>query len=271
MPSTLKRTTALVLTLLLLTTTLVLLDRQQRLIGVKAPVDGVVASAQGALGRVLGSLTVPRWGNTAQLEQEVERLRAERDALLAEVAQLRQAQQELDQLRAQLRVQQEYPGLHFVPANVIGYDPEQPQRVVVIDRGADAGIRVGMAVLNPSLLAGIVTRVESDRAQVTLLVDPNVQLGARLLSSGAEGIVYGRGWRGGGLLEFRHLPPDTQVQPGELVVTSGRTIGVPPGLVIGVVTGIERRVEEDELRLTVRPLANLQDLRSVSVLIGGVG
>ncbi|MCS7050458.1 MAG: hypothetical protein NZL87_02475, partial [Thermomicrobium sp.] len=110
-----------------------------------------------------------------------------------------------------------------------------------------------------------------DRAQVTVLTDPTIQLGARLLESGAEGIVYGRGWRDNGLLELRHLSPDTPVREGELVVTSGRTVGIPPGLVIGIVTGGSRRVAEDELRLTVRPLVDIRTLESVSVLVGAAG
>ncbi len=268
MPVTLRRASLLILTVVMVLAAVVLLDRQQRLTTVKAPLVALVTEAQRLLAPALGRVAFPTWASDDELRQEVERLRSERDALLAEVAKLRQAQQELEQLRAQLRFQQEHPGLQLVPARVIGYDPEQPQRVLIIDQGADAGIRVGMAVLNPSVMVGIVTRVESDRAQVTVLTDPSIQLGARLLDSGAEGIVYGRGWRENGALEFRHLPPDTPVRQGELVVTSGRTAGIPPGLVIGVVTGGTRQVAEDELRLTVRPLVEFRSLESVSVLLG---
>ncbi|MCX7622142.1 MAG: rod shape-determining protein MreC [Thermomicrobium sp.] len=271
MPLTLRRTALLALVLVLASTASVLLDRQQRLAPLRAPVTGAVTAIERALGSAIDALPVPRSSSRADLEREIAQLRAERDALLAELAEARQAQQELEQLRAQLRFQSEHPGLRLLAAHVIGYDPERPQRVLVIDRGSADGVRVGMAVLNPSVLVGIVTRVESDRAHVTVLTDPAVQLGARLLDSGAEGIVYGQGWRGQGLLEFRHLPPDTPVREGELVVTSGRTAGVPPGLVIGVVVGGARQVAEDELRLTVRPLVDVQALATVSVLLGTEG
>lgn len=271
MPTTSKRSVAILALVVATSLALAILTRQQALGLLTKPISGLVAAVERDLSQVAGRLHFPSVRSDAQLQAEVDRLRAERDALLAEVTKLRQVQQELEQLRAQLGFQEEHPGLQLVPARIIGSDPEQPQRILVIDRGTSAGIRVGMAVLNPSVLVGVITRVESERAQVTVLTDPSVQLGARLLNSGAEGIVYGRGWRGGGLLEFRHLPPDTPIEVGELVVTSGRSVGIPAGLVIGVVVGGERRVAEDELRLTVRPLADPHSLRTVSVLLGQSG
>jgi len=228
----------------------------------------VLVELERAASELGADLPLPSFTSERELQQELERLRAERDALLAQLAEARRAQQELEQLRAQLQFQQAHPGLQLLAAHVIGYDPEQPQRVLVIDRGSDDGVRVGMAVLNPNVLVGLVTRVESDRAQVTVLTDPSIQLGAQLLDSGAEGIVYGRGWRGQGLLELRHLPPDTPFREGELVVTSGRTVGIPAGLVIGVAVSGNRQAAEDELQVTVRPLVDVRSLTTVSVLVG---
>lgn len=135
MPVTIRRASLLLLTVVMVLAAVVLLDRQQRLTTVKAPLVALVTEAQRLFAPVLGRASFPTWANDDELRQEVERLRSERDALLAEVAKLRQAQQELEQLRAQLRFQQEHPGLQLVPARVIGYDPEQPQRVFIIDQG----------------------------------------------------------------------------------------------------------------------------------------
>ena len=154
----------------------------------------------------------------------------------------------------------------IVPATVIAYDPDALQQAIVIDRGANAGIQVGMPVVSPDFLVGLVTEVEADRARVTLLIDSSMQIGALLQESRAEGIVYGQ-WQRGGLLELRHLDPNTPVREGELVVTSGRTARVPAGLVIGTVYGGEREVEASELRLAVRPLVDYKALRSVSVIL----
>ncbi len=268
MSITLRRTAILALVLAAVSLLSILVDRHQRLAPLRAPIVGVLVELERAASDLGADIRLPSFTRERELQQELERLRAERDALLAQLAEARRAQQELEQLRAQLQFQQAHPGLQLLAAHVIGYDPEQPQRVLVIDRGSDDGVRVGMAVLNPNVLVGLVTRVESDRAQVTVLTDPSIQLGAQLLDSGAEGIVYGRGWRGQGLLELRHLPPDTPFREGELVVTSGRTVGIPAGLVIGVAVSGNRHAAEDELRVTVRPLVDVRSLTTVSVLVG---
>ncbi|MCX2727259.1 rod shape-determining protein MreC [Thermomicrobium sp. 4228-Ro] len=268
MPITLRRTAILALGLVVASLLFIVSDRQQHLAPFQAPITGLLVDLERGIRSLTDGLPLPSFSSQQDLQREIERLRAERDALLAQLAEARRAQQELEQLRAQLQFQQAHPGLQLVAARVIGYDPEQPQRVLVIDRGSDDGVRVGMAVLNPNVLVGLVTRVESHRAQVTLLTDPSIQLGAQLLDSGAEGIVYGRGWHGRGLLELRHLPPDTPFREGELVVTSGRTVGIPAGLVIGVAVGGTRQAAEDELRVSVRPLVDVRSLTTVSVLVG---
>lgn len=268
MPITLRRTAILALGLVVASLLFIVSDRQQHLAPFQAPITGLLVDLERGIRSLTDGLPLPSFSSQQDLQREIERLRAERDALLAQLAEARRAQQELEQLRAQLQFQQAHPGLQLVAARVIGYDPEQPQRVLVIDRGSDDGVRVGMAVLNPNVLVGLVTRVESHRAQVTLLTDPSIQLGAQLLDSGAEGIVYGRGWHGRGLLELRHLPPDTPFREGELVVTSGRTVGIPAGLVIGVAVGGTRQAAEDELRVSVRPLVDVRSLTTVSVLMG---
>lgn len=261
------RQVAFLLTLFVVTSgTLVVLDHQQRLDAVKAPLDRVAATIESAVTRAVDAVPRPGGTDRSALEAEIAALRAERDRLLAENARLKELEQEVAQLREQLGFKQQNPGLTLVSANVIAYDPDALQQAIVIDRGADDGIAVGMPVVSPDFLVGLVTEVDAGRARVTLLVDPSMQIGAMLQDSRAEGILYGQ-WQRGGLLELRHLAPDTPVREGEIVVTSGRTAGVPAGLVIGRVYGGERAVEENEFRLAVQPLVDYRALRSVSVIL----
>lgn len=246
--------------------TLILLDHQQRLESVKAPANRLAGAVESALAQALDRIPWSGRGSQSELEAQLEALRAERDRLLAENARLKELEQEVIQLREQLGFKQQNPDLTLVPASVIAYDPDALQQAIVIDRGANAGIQVGMPVVSPDFLVGLVTEVEADRARVTLLIDSSMQIGALLQESRAEGIVYGQ-WQRGGLLELRHLDPNTPVREGELVVTSGRTARVPAGLVIGTVYGGEREVEASELRLAVRPLVDYKALRSVSVIL----
>jgi rod shape-determining protein MreC len=248
--------------------TLILLDRQQRLETVKAPVNLIAGTLEVTLSRAFDRVLLPGRESPSELAAELAALRAERDRLLAENARLKELEREIAQLREQLAFQQQNPDLRLVPATVIAYDPNAVQQAIIIDRGADDGIQVGLPVVSPDFLVGLVTEVEADRARVALLIDASLQIGAKLQESGAEGILYGQ-WRQGGLLEVRHLDPSTPVREGELVVTSGRTRRVPPGLVIGRVYAETRAVEASELRVTVRPLVDYRALRTVSVILVG--
>lgn len=249
-------------------TTLILLDHQQRLDTVKGPANRLARAVESTLSQALDEAPWAGRGSQSELEAELEALRAERDRLLAENARLKELEREVAQLRQQLGFKQQNPNLTLVPANVIAYDPGALQQAIVIDRGADDGIEVGMPVVSPDFLVGLVTEVEADRARVTLLIDSSMQIGALLQESQAEGILYGQ-WQRGGLLELRHLDPKTPMREGALVVTSGRTARVPAGLVIGTVYGGQREVEANELRLAVRPLVDYKALRSVSVILAG--
>lgn len=211
----------------------------------------------------------------SELARQVEQLTTERDKLLAENAALKTQLAETDQLRDILNVQQANPTLSFVTANVVGTDPSGLQKFVTIDKGSRDGLRVGMAVVDPFYYVGLVTRVEEDSAQITLAIDATASVAAQLLDSRAVGIVYGR-WQTGGRLELTHVERSVTPAEGELVVTSSdasaQTANVPPGLVIGKVSG-EPRIDNqaDSQVIEVLPACDFENLTVVAVIISSDG
>jgi rod shape-determining protein MreC len=258
-----RQTAILAMLFIVTSAALIVLDQQQRLEGVKSPASQVFAPLTWTFNQI-GSIGSA--GNPSDLEAELQAVRAERDALLAENARLRLLESEVAQLRAQLEFTELHPDLDPVPANVVNQDPMGLERIAVIDQGAESGIRTGMAVVSPDFFVGQVTTVEAHRARVTLALDTSFQTGGMLEGSGAEGIVYGR-WQAGGLMEMRHLDANIEVDEGELVVTSGRTARVPAGLIIGQVTGIDRDVQADTLTVTITPMIDFRTLHSVTVIV----
>src|SRR5690606_13457531 len=159
---------------------------------------------------------------------------------------------EVIQLREQLGFQHAHADLEVVPANVVGRDTTGARQFVMIDRGSNHGIEVGMAVVSPNFFVGQVTDVAPDRARVPLAVDVSSQVAATVQRTDADGILYGR-WQAGEYFELRHLSPTSDIQEDDLVVTSGKTARVPAGLVIGKVTQIDRNVQADTLTADVAP------------------
>ena len=90
----------------------------------------------------------------AELEAELARLQAEVVALQQQVA-------ETQVLNTLLGFVQDHPENEYVSAAVIGRDPSPFMHYVIINRGADAGLRRGMPVVMQDGLVGRVDAVDA--------------------------------------------------------------------------------------------------------------
>jgi rod shape-determining protein MreC len=79
---------------------------------------------------------------------------------------------------------------------VIGRDTSPAIRSIIIDKGADDGVRVGMPVESARGLVGRVYRTTDRSAQVALITDNTSAVPARLGNSRATGLLRGGelGW-----------------------------------------------------------------------------
>jgi rod shape-determining protein MreC len=211
-------------------------------------------------------------GSDSDLEQELARVKAERDAALAENARLKAAQKDVDKLQSILNVQESHAEWTLVTARVLGVDPLNLQKYVVIDKGSADGIKEGMAVIDPNYFVGqVIGPVGEHSAKVLLAIDASSTIGAQLMDSGADGIVYGR-WQTGGRLELSYVHRSVQPKAGELVVTSTsaetRTVGVPGNLIIGIVEDDPERFNQgDSQTIAVLPASNFDNLSIVAVIV----
>jgi rod shape-determining protein MreC len=245
---------------------LTVLDGRDMLDPVKSLLGGFVTPISRTLTGAGASLNS---GSSADgdLSQRLEDVTLERDELVAENARLRELVAENDELRSQLGFQETHPELTAVTASVVGRDPAGIEKFILIDRGSNDGIRVGMGVVSPNFLVGEVIEVDENRSKVLLMIDAGFQTGARLQISRGTGIVYGL-WQAGGRAEMRHIPIDTDVNPEEIIVTSGRSLMIPEGLIIGKILETHRDELGSEITLSVLPLVDFDTLETVTVITG---
>jgi rod shape-determining protein MreC len=160
-----------------------------------------------------------------------------------------------------------------VTATVVAKSPNIWYSTVTIDKGEGSGVRINDPVINGEGLVGKVTQVASDGAQVSLITDSTMGVSARLGSTPATGIVQPKVGEPNDLL-LQYLPPSTQANRGDYVVTSGTVSSpndslYPPDIPIGQVTSVN---EESAYRsVNVHPLANLHNLDVVQVLTAARG
>ena len=147
------------------------------------------------------------------------------------------------------------------------YDTADPYtRKVVIDRGQTHGILPGSPVIDDSGVLGQVTRVYPLVSEVTLLVDRDQAIPVLNARTGVRGVAYGQPSANGDGLELRYTLANADIEPGDLLTTSGVDGVYPPGLSVARVREVERRAESSFTRIGCDPTARVSGALHVMVL-----
>ncbi len=206
--------------------------------------------------------TSPR--DIASLRQRNAELEGEVADLQAQVIQLQQAVGETQILAALVDFSRANPENTYRAAAVIGRDPSPFLHYVIINRGSNDGILRGMPVVTNQGLIGRVDAVIADAARVQLITDPASSVNVRLQNAGTEASLVGS-VTGDVTLEL--IPQDVNVQPGDLVLTSGLGGGYPPDLIIGQVVNVRSRDFDLFQQATVQPVVDFNHLEIVLVIV----
>jgi len=169
------------------------------------------------------------------LREENTRLRAEIEALRAGRVRAAQIESENRSLRSLLGAPRMNEG-RPIAARIVADSGRGFVRSYLIAAGTAHGVRRGLAVVTAEGLIGRVTDVGERSARVLLLVDLNSRISVRIQRTRSRAIMAGDNTGSPRLL---YLPVDTEVRPGDRVVTSGHDGVLPPGIPVGVVTAAE--------------------------------
>jgi rod shape-determining protein MreC len=175
---------------------------------------------------------------------------------------LRERAVETERLRAALRLSEEFP-YATIAARVVGRDPTNWYRSIVINKGHREGLAVDMGVMTPAGAAGRIVKVYDHFAVVLLLIDRNNAVTGLVQGTRDEGIVEGTEK---GVARIKYLPLLSTVKVGDEVITSGLAGGFPRGLPIGRITKIERREAELFLSADIEPYSDFTRLEEVLVV-----
>lgn len=156
-------------------------------------------------------------------------------------------------------------GFGHVPARVVAAaSPQDQVRSVAIGAGSRAGVAVGLAVVAPGGLAGLVDSVAPGVATLRLVHDPAMAIPARVAASGEQGVFRGTGQAG----RFELLDPLGRMSTGDLVVTLGTLDGRLPGdLPLGRISGISGSAADLSRSASVLPGVDDSTLDRVVVLV----
>jgi len=127
------------------------------------------------------------------------------------------------------------PAANFVSARVIADAGGAFAHSLVVNAGARAGAKMGLAVITGDGLVGRIAGLGDRSSRVLLLTDLNSRIPVVVDSSRVRAILAGNN---SGQPRLIHLQPGATVKVGERIVTSGHGGAFPAGLPVGVVAEV---------------------------------
>lgn len=227
---------------------------------------------------------VRSWSRTFSAFAGARRHVEERRAMLQEIANLEFRIRSLEKLKEEneeLRRQVEFRKKNkyeMVLCEVISRDGTGGWwHTIILNKGADEGIRPNNAVITRRGLVGTTIRVTKSTSEVLLLCDANCKVACKLERTGSLGILRGAGVTLGGSPDLEMLstanPPvmqyirkDQRLVEGDKVVTSGLGGVYPEGLLVGHMKQINLDRSELYYSAEIEPAEDMMALNYVFVI-----
>ncbi len=194
--------------------------------------------------------------------QENLALTEENRKLLNTIASLRETQHENVRLRGLLNFREKLK-LDTVVARVIGKDVSTEFRAIRINRGESSGLRPDMAVVTAEGVVGRVLRTTQDSADIVTILDVLSAIDAIVERSRARGIVEGMT---DDVCQLRFALRTDDIEPGDLLISSGLGGIFPKGVPVGTVSKVHRKRFGITQEVEIKPSVDFTRLEEVLVI-----
>lgn len=201
---------------------------------------------------------------------DLERLQTENQRLTTELACLKTEQytwkevaRENERLREILEFEKKFP-LKLLPAQVIGREATNWNKVIFINKGSADGLKRNFPVITPDGLVGQLLELTPHQSKIMTILDSNSRVAAIIERNRIQGIIYGTNnlW-----CQLNYISLREEIQEGDLVISSGAGGIFPKGLPIGKVSSVKKKETELFQNIEVEPLVNFSQLEEVMVII----
>lgn len=208
------------------------------------------------------------FSDKSHLQKQIKLLEAENSRLTMENQSLQEYKQESFRLRKMLNFDNSNrEKFDLLPAHLIARSPNNWYECITIDRGLRQGVQNGMPVISPGGLVGCVGSVSENSAQVNLITDREMAVGAIIQKTReTNGIVEGLG--DSNELRMINIPYYSKISEGDRIISSGLSATYPPGINIGTVTEVTREPNGLLQVAMIKPAVDFNKLEEVFVITG---
>jgi rod shape-determining protein MreC len=185
-------------------------------------------------------------------------LRKQNVLLLDELSRLRAAAHRNEILREMLKFSSKSE-LSLYPVQIVGKELNLVTNSLTVDAGSEEGIKKGMPMVTADGLVGKVILTANGYSQIMPFFNTLFRVSAKLQESNAFGIIL---WDGTSIQEvqLKYIPQTTDVEVGEVVVTSGYSNQFPPDIPIGEVIRTVPQKGKETQTVYIDPFVNLYEI-----------
>jgi rod shape-determining protein MreC len=213
--------------------------------------------------RKMIKLVTEQWSSQQSLIAENKILRSQELEQLVKLEQLAALEQENQQLRALLQASPRILVKKTRVAEILAVDSDLFLQELVLDKGTRDGVYVGQTVLDAQGIMGQIVQINALTSRMLLITDTRSGVPVQVVRNGVRGIVVGNGRQGD--LSLINLPVTTDVQVGDVLVSSGLGARYPAGYPVGVISAVLHEPEERFATIVVKPSAKID--RSQPVIL----
>jgi rod shape-determining protein MreC len=207
------------------------------------------------------------FGNYVSLKdvrEDNQRMHAQLAALKLENQELKQELAMADRAKALSQFAARTPS-KLLAARIIGNLSGATNKVAFLDRGSNAGVQKGMAVVTADGIAGKVIESFPTASQVQMVDDPGFAAGVISQKNHVRGILMGVGH---GKCKVEFVQNEEKVEIGELFFTSGDDRVFPRGMPAAKVTAVATGTTDKQI--AADPLGLQSGTEEVLIVVQGV-
>ncbi|MEW9797908.1 rod shape-determining protein MreC [Alteromonas sp. CYL-A6] len=156
------------------------------------------------------------------------------------------------------------PDMRKMAAELMAVDNNPYSQQIVINKGAIDGVYLSQPVLDDKGIVGQVMEVGTTNSRVLLIADVTHAIPVRSLRNNIRFIASGSGSLNELYLE--HVPHSVDIQPGDVLISSGLGDVYPQGYPVARVTSVIRDESQPFSRIKAQPLARLNRLKYLLLL-----
>lgn len=194
------------------------------------------------------------------LIEENERLSTENYLQRVDIMRLRALEQENAAMRRLLNSPVHEDSKRMF-AEVISVDSDPFSQRIVVNRGSGSGVYIGMPVITDQGLVGQVVSTAYASSRILLFSDPESAIPVVNTRNQVRAIVSGTGMPDE--LVIDNMPRSSDIQPGDLLVTSGLGGVYPKGYPVAVVTSVGFSEDLPFAEVKAKPLVDTDKIRYV--------